>query len=70
MHTAQDDKFMHFLRQIHIDPQAFAQHEQTRFQEWRDLFAVIHPNSWYEQKRFLLNALRKKYPLPQEITKK
>ncbi len=55
--------FEEYLTQKKINAQAFQQGEPERFEEWKQLFDQIHPDSFTAQKKFLINPLRRKYSL-------
>ncbi|WP_299250433.1 hypothetical protein [uncultured Cytophaga sp.] len=46
-----------------IDSAAFFAHEPGRWQNWKEEFEQMHPNSFTEQKKFLINETRRKYLL-------
>ncbi len=46
-----------------INSTAFRTHEPERWQEWKLQFEQMHPNSFTEQKKFLINETRRKYLL-------
>lgn len=50
-----------------IDAKAFQQSDSQRYQELKTIFEQVHPNSFTEQKKFLINDLRRKYHLKEEI---
>jgi hypothetical protein len=49
-----------------INADLFKQHDLERFQEWKMLFEQMHPDSFTEQKKFLINSTRRLYPLQTE----
>ncbi len=55
--------FQEYLIQKKINAQAFQQGEPERFEEWKQLFDQVHPDSFTAQKKFLINPLRRKYSL-------
>jgi len=55
--------FEEYLLRKKINLLAFSQQEAERFQEWQSLFAQLHPDSFTAQKKFLINDMRRKYPL-------
>ncbi|MEZ4902182.1 MAG: hypothetical protein R2822_10715 [Spirosomataceae bacterium] len=57
--------FDEYLFSKKINLEAFRQQEAERFQEWQSLFVQLHPESFTAQKKFLINDIRRKYPLPQ-----
>jgi len=44
-----------------INSEAFQQQEPDRWMEWKQLFELMHPNSFTEQKKFLINEVRRRY---------
>ncbi|MFL5730266.1 MAG: hypothetical protein ACJ75J_12340 [Cytophagaceae bacterium] len=52
-----------------IDSEAFRQQEAERWEELKNIFEQIHPNSFTEQKKFLINDIRRKYHLKEEVKK-
>lgn len=55
--------FEDYLKSKKIDQKAFESAEPERFQEWKELFTQVHPDSFTLQKKFLLNPIRRKYQL-------
>lgn len=54
-----------------IDSTAFREKESDLWKEWKALFEQVHPNSFTAQKLYLINPIRRKYPLPEsELTNK
>lgn len=67
--------FETYLVSKKIDSAAFRQHEPERWQEFKTLFDQVHPNSFTQQKLYLINPIRRKYPLKEmpaasEVTEK
>lgn len=60
--------FEEYLVQKKIDPVAFKNGDATKWQEFSHLFEQLHPNSFTAQKLFLINAIRRKYPLKKDIS--
>ena len=56
-------KFADYLKAKKIDQQAFAKHDSNRYAEFLSIFEQIHQDSFTAQKLFLINQIRKKYPL-------
>jgi hypothetical protein len=52
-----------------IDSAAFKKGEPEKWEELRNIFEQVHPNSFTEQKKFLINGIRRKYNLKEEIKK-
>lgn len=61
--------FNSFLKTKKIDPTAFAKAEMELFMEWKNLYDQVHPNSFTQQKLFLINKVRRQFPLPEEAEK-
>jgi hypothetical protein len=55
--------FEAYLSEKKIDPAAFRENEPERWEDFRNLFGQVHPNSFSAQKKFLINDLRRKYHL-------
>ena len=58
--------FKEYLHAKKIDPGGFALAEPERFREFKLLFDQVHPDSFTAQKLFLINPIRRKYPLAQQ----
>jgi hypothetical protein len=58
--------FEEYLVAKKINIQDFSNYEAARFQEWKQLFSQVHPESFTAQKKFLLNDVRRKYLLKNE----
>lgn len=56
-------EFEEYLTNKKIDAHAFKEAEPSLWEEWMSLFAKVHPNSFSQQKLFLINAIRRKFPL-------
>jgi hypothetical protein len=50
-----------YLKSKKIDPVKFSKDDPNLFQELRSLFEQVHPNSFTQQKLFLINKLRRAY---------
>ena len=61
-------EFEEYLRSKKIDAQAFKASDLSRFAEWEQLFSALHADSFTAQKKFLVNAIRRRYRLPDEST--
>ena len=46
-----------------IDSEAFKRSEPIRWEALKSIFEQIHPNSFTEQKKFILNDIRRRYTL-------
>lgn len=58
-----ESDFEKYLIEKNINPQLFKEKEPTRFQEFEQLFAQIHPKSFTAQKLYLINKIRRMYQL-------
>ena len=67
--TMEHPDFKTYLRQKKIDSKAFASAETEKFMELKKLFDQVHPNSFTAQKLFLINKIRRNYPLQEEEEK-
>lgn len=52
-----------YLEQKKIDGAAYQQQDPQQYEEFRQLFYQMHPNSFTAQKLFLINGIRRMYPL-------
>ena len=55
--------FTEYLTSKKIDAAQMAVADPHLFSEWASLFVRMHPESFTVQKKFLLNATRRKYLL-------
>jgi len=55
--------FDDYLLSKKIDRDSFQKMEPALFESWRNEFAHLHPNSFTSQKLYLINPIRRKYPL-------
>lgn len=59
-------EFEKFLTVKKINPSAFKQEDAQQFLAFKTLFYQVHPASFVQQKLFLINKIRRKYPLNTE----
>ena len=57
--------FEAFLISKKIDPAAFQKAEANLWNAWQTEFEQLHPASFTAQKLYLINPIRRKYPLQQ-----
>ena len=62
-------EFEEYLKQKKIDPEAFKTVDSARFQEWKEMFVTMHPDSFTAHKKFLINEIRRRYHLNDESSK-
>ena len=65
--AAQD--FDGFLQSKKIDAAAFKVDEKLQYNELKLLFDEVHPNSFVQQKLFLINKIRRKHQLIEQEVK-
>ncbi|WP_421830699.1 hypothetical protein [Larkinella sp.] len=53
--------FEEYLVSKKIDENRFQQQEPVRYSVWKAEFEQQHPESFTTQKKFLINAVRRKY---------
>ncbi len=58
--------FEAYLLEKKINSEAFKSLEADKWESFRQLFEQMHPNSFTNQKKFLINDLRRKYLLNNE----
>jgi hypothetical protein len=46
-----------------INSEAFKASDPNRWNSLKEIFEQVHPNSFTEQKKFLINDLRRQYPI-------
>lgn len=56
-------EFEDFLKSKKIDPIKFQNGDKNLYQSFKSLFDQVHPNSFVQQKLFLINKIRRKYLL-------
>jgi hypothetical protein len=61
--------FEEYLIAKKIDAAAFKKAEPARWNEWENEFVQVHPNSFTSQKLYLINPIRRKYPLQEPLKK-
>ncbi len=54
--------FEEYLQSKKINSTLFLAQEPEEWEEMKRLFEQVHPNSFTAQKKFLLNAWRRKFP--------
>jgi hypothetical protein len=52
-----------YLSSKKIDSEKFRQAESSTWADWKATFEQMHPNSFTAQKLYLINPVRRKYPL-------
>lgn len=61
--------FDEYLADKKINSSAFKAAEIARWEEWQREFELIHPTSFTTQKLYLINTIRRKYPLTESQKK-
>lgn len=54
-------EFEDYLKSKKIDPEKFKNGNENQYVEFKKLFESIHPNSFTQQKLFLINKIRRTY---------
>lgn len=57
------EDFETYLAAKKIDSKAFREGDPEKWQEFKALFEQVHPTSFTAQKLFLINSIRRSYPL-------
>ncbi len=55
--------FEEYLKDKKIDPTAFKKGNKDQYCNWEEIFQQVHPNSFTAQKLFLINEIRRNYPI-------
>ena len=50
-----------------IDETAFAEADQERYAEWKEMYAEMHPNSFYAAVKMVINDVRRRYWLREAV---
>ena len=59
-------EFSEYLTQKNICSSHFQASEPLVFQSWFESFNQLHPASFTEKNKFIINKIRRKYPLKKE----
>ncbi len=59
-------EFKDYLAQKNICSTSFSAADPVLFQTWSTTYNLLHPNSFTEQNKFIINKIRRKYPLKKE----
>ncbi|WP_395618620.1 hypothetical protein [Aquirufa sp.] len=59
-------EFKDYLIQKNICSISFSAADPSLFQIWSTTYNLLHPNSFTEQNKFIINKIRRKYPLKKE----
>ena len=54
-------RFDEYLISKKIDPGQFSKHDAKQYATWEAEYAQLHPESFTAQKKFLINAVRRRY---------
>jgi hypothetical protein len=55
--------FEEYLISKKIDQNLFQNSDSDLFKSWKNTFNQIHPLSFTEQNKFIVNKIRRKYPI-------
>ncbi|MFA0961504.1 hypothetical protein AB9P05_06835 [Roseivirga sp. BDSF3-8] len=64
------EEFVTYLTKKRIDAEVFFREEPHVAAEWERLFMQMHPDSFTAQKLFLINGIRRQFPLSEESGEK
>lgn len=59
-------EFSDYLVQKNICSTRFSAGDPSLFQAWSSAYSLLHPASFTEQNKFIINKIRRKYPLKKE----
>lgn len=60
--------FEEYCQSKKIDAKAFATGDPKKWMELKELFEQVHPNSFTQQKKFLINNIRRTYLLKESVS--
>lgn len=60
--------FKEYLESKKIDPKLLFEGDQDLFNEWKRIFKEVSPKSFTQQKLFIINKTRRKFPLQEKET--
>ncbi|MEK6477141.1 hypothetical protein WJR50_06390 [Catalinimonas sp. 4WD22] len=60
-------EFEEYLSSKKIDAKAFKEEKPEMWENWRSLFYTMHPNSFTQQKLFLINPIRRQFPIKENV---
>lgn len=55
-------EFETYLKSKKIDPEGFRRGQGAQYSDWEGIFLQVSPDSFTQQKLFLINGLRRQYP--------
>jgi hypothetical protein len=58
--------FEEYLISKKIDRNLFKNSDSDLFHSWENMFNQIHPLSFTEQNKFIVNKIRRKYPIKED----
>ncbi len=59
-------ELVEYLKKKKIDPELFKKAEPAQWDRFEEVFSQVHPDSFTAQKLFLINKIRRAYPLKAE----
>ncbi|MEP5613810.1 MAG: hypothetical protein ABJP45_16270 [Cyclobacteriaceae bacterium] len=65
--VSSNQNFESYLQSKRIDPKKFKKADATRYEEFKKLFDQVHPESFTQQKLFLLNRIRRTHVLEEAM---
>jgi len=64
------ETFEEYLLKKKIESNAFKEGDESLWNEWEQLFQQLHPESFTAQKLFLINRIRRQFPVNSSETAK
>lgn len=61
------EDFESFLKHKKIDPKKFKKRKLNQYEAFETLFEEMHPDSFVAQKLFLINGIRREFPLKDSV---
>ena len=59
--------FREYLIKKNIDPDKFEKGDQAHWEDFKNLFEQVHPASFTAQKLYLINRIRRQFPLTKDL---
>ncbi len=59
-------EFTDYLKEKKIDPDQFKTGDPAQYNEFKRIFDQVHPNSFTQQKLFIINKIRRNYQLKEQ----
>lgn len=60
------EEFENFLEKKKINSKTFKENDPAKWKKWAEAFSQQHPASFVAQQLYLINAIRRTYPLSEK----